>query len=202
MISFGIKFIGLVVTMFFAINVWALTPSNEFAIELGFRQQSGDTDLVTTSGANTNSWSTSSQNGIQGGATALIPFTEKLYLRTGLLYTQRPLIVKDSSTPAIEYKFGINYLDLPLNLMYKFEDYGGLFAGIDLAMQFDSSCSASTTCKVDNIASPIMPIVIGAAFKFAPQFGGTLYFETMSGKVADNLKNYRALGFNLFITFE
>ena len=75
-----------------------------YGIEAGFRQQSGDAPV----GA-----STSSQVGYQFGAVGHFDLSEKLALRTGLLYTQRPLKItddasKDSATVTM------TYFDVPL----------------------------------------------------------------------------------------
>ena len=169
----------------------------DFGMEIGFRQQSGDTALTN--------FTSSSQNGIQGGAVGLFPINENLYFRTGMLYTQRPLVLKPTTTGTVgsDITASINYLDVPATIMYKFEDYGGVFVGLTLANQFDKSCSTSGgTCTIDDIKTPLLPFIFGGTFKFAPQLGATLYFESFGGDVAKDLKNYRALGVNLFFTFE
>src|SRR5215217_5886825 len=77
----------------------------DYGLEVGIRQQSGD---VETAGQ-----TTSSQMGLQFGATAHFPISGPLHLRTGMLYTQRPLIVKPSAGGA-ETKLTMNYLDVPV----------------------------------------------------------------------------------------
>lgn len=174
-----------------------LMSSNAFAdidygLEVGIRQQSGDVDAAT--------FSAKSQMAFQFGATAHFPISGPLHLRTGMLYTQRPLVVKDDATET-ENKVSLNYLDVPVALMYKFEEYAGVFAGVSLGLNLDSSCETAG-CKVTDVASPLVPLLIGASFKFAPQLGATLYYESAGGEVAKDLKNYRAVGANLMITFD
>jgi len=179
------------------LNLSGISMAADFELEIGFRQQSGDTSLTD--------YTSTSQNGIQGGAIGLFPLNENLYFRTGMLYTQRPLVLKPTASGATgsEITNSINYLDVPLTVMYKVEDYGGVFVGLTLANQFDKSCSSSaSTCTIDDIKTPLLPFIFGGTFKFAPQVGATLYFETYGGDVAKNLKNYRALGVNLFFSFE
>lgn len=164
----------------------------DYGLEVGIRQQSGEVDAATSSAK--------SQMGFQFGATAHFPISGPLHLRTGMLFTQRPLIAKDDVS-GTETKISMNYLDIPVALMYKFEEYAGVFAGVSLGMNLDSSCDA-TGCKVTDVKSPLIPLLIGASFKFAPQLGATLYYESASGEAAQGLKDYRAVGANLMITFD
>lgn len=157
----------------------------DYGLEVGIRQQSGDAD----------GGSTKSQMGLQFGATAHFLISGPLHLRTGMLYTQRPLVVE--GTP--DNKISMNYLDIPVALMYKFEEYAGVFAGVSLAMNLDKTADVG---PVTDVKSPLLPILIGASFKFAPNLGVALYYESASGEAAKNLKDYRAVGANLMITFD
>ncbi|MNL37420.1 hypothetical protein D3C87_1595630 [compost metagenome] len=69
-------------------------------------------------------------------------------------------------------------------------------------MNIDSSSDDKTVAKIEDVKSPIIPLLFGASFKFAPNFGATLYFESAGSEVAKDLKNYRAVGANLQITFD
>lgn len=157
----------------------------DYGLEVGIRQQSGDVDGV----------STKSQMGMQFGATAHFPISGPLHLRTGMLYTQRPLVVEQSP----DNKVTMNYLDVPVALMYKFEEYAGVFAGISLGLNLDKNADSGT---ITDVKSPLIPFLIGASFKFAPELGATLYYESASGEAARGLKDYRAVGANLMITFD
>ncbi len=179
-----ILFTFITVASFYSVNVLA---AGDFGIEAGVRQQSGDVSVGDTT----------SQIGFQFGATGSFQINGPLYFRTGMLYTQRPLKVNGTPT---DTKVSMNYLDVPLTVMYKFEDYAGVFAGVIGAFNLDHSIDNGGTLR--NVKSSIFPITFGATFKFAPQLGATIYYETYSGDVADNFKNYRAVGANLLITFE
>lgn len=162
---------------------------NDYGLEVGVRQQSGDVD---------GGGSTKSQMGMQFGATAHFPVSGPLHLRTGMLYTQRSLAVE--GTP--DNKVSMNYLDVPLALLYKFEEYAGFFVGVSLGLNLDKSSDVGT---VTDVKSPLMPLLLGVTFKFAPDLGATLYYESASGEVAKvgtSLKDYRAVGANLMITFD
>lgn len=157
----------------------------DYGLEVGIRQQSGDVD----------GGSTESQMGMQFGATAHFPISGPWHLRTGMLYTQRPLTVK--GTP--DNKITMNYLDVPVAIMYKFEEYAGVFAGVSLGLNLDKDSDVGT---VNDVKSPLIPLLLGVSFKFAPNLGATLYYENASGEAAEGLKNYRAVGANLMITFD
>jgi opacity protein-like surface antigen len=166
----------------------------DYGVELGVRSQSGDTDV--TGG------STESKTALQAGVFGIMPISGAWNLRTGLFYTQRPLTVKISGA---ENNIDMNYVDIPLNIMYKFETYAGVYLGVNLAINMDKKCSLAG-CTMSDVTSPLIPLVVGAAFKFAPNVGANFYFETASGKVATvnnyDLKNYRAIGANLILTFD
>lgn len=157
----------------------------DFGLEVGIRQQSGDVP----------NGSTDSQMGLQFGGFAHIPISEPLHLRTGMLYTQRNIVVKG----ATDNKVTMNYLDIPVALMYKFEEYAGVYAGVSLAMNLDKKADSG---PVNDVKSPLIPFILGATFKFAENLGAGIYYETSSGEAADGLENYRAVGANLMITFD
>lgn len=161
---------------------------NDFGLEVGIRQQSGDLE----SGGSTNS-----QNAFQFGGFAHFPVYEKLHFRTGMLYTQRPI---ETEVGANSNKITMNYLDVPVALLYKFEEYAGFYGGISLGLNLDAK--ADSGADPDDVVSPLVPLIFGAFFKFHPDFGVNIYYESASGKVADGFENYRAVGANLMITFD
>lgn len=164
----------------------------DYGLEVGVRQQAGEVD--------NSGYSAKSQMGLQFGGFAHFPLSGALHLRTGMLYTQRPMKVEDD-TNGSEDTVRLNYLDVPVALMYKFEEYAGIYAGLSLGLNIDSSGDVGGS-KVKGVKSTVTPLIFGAFFKFAPQFGANIYFESASGDVADGLKNYRAVGANLAITFD
>ncbi|MFP5518956.1 MAG: outer membrane beta-barrel protein [Bdellovibrionia bacterium] len=179
------KMLISLVLMQFAVS---LALANDVAIEVGVRSQSGDVESPATA---------KSQLGYQAGATTAFELSGPWYLRTGMLYTQRNLTVENGA----DFKYSLNYLDVPVTALYKFEDYAGVFAGVNVSLLFDKSCSGGG-CKVEDAKSLMTPFTFGAAFKFAPQIGGTIYFETAPGEAAKGLENFRAIGANISIYFE
>lgn len=185
-------FYALFLTVSFFISY---TNAAEFNAEAGFRQQSGD----STSGV-----TTKSEVGYQVGMTGNFEINGPLMFRTGLLYTQRPITIQDSTNSANEAKISLTYFDVPLTMMYKFEDYGGAYAGIIAAVNLDKSVSGKGTYSsvtVTGAKSMITPFVLGAMFKFAPGMGFDIYFES-GGDTSDTTKSFRAVGANFILSFD
>lgn len=180
------KKISLALLAAFGLMAFPAFADIDYGLEVGVRQQSGDVDSPL---------SADSQMGMQFGAYVHAPLSGPLHLRSGMLYTQRPLVVKNG---VADNKVSMNYLDIPVALMYKFEEYAGIYAGVVLAMNLDKKADVGS---IDNVKSPYTPLILGAAFKFHPNLGANIYFES-GGDVADGLKNYRAVGANLQITFD
>lgn len=162
-----------------------------FGVEGGFRQQSGDAG---------SGFSTSSQVGYTLGAVGYYDIGEKLAVRSGLYYTQRPLKItndlsKDSATVTL------TYFDVPLGLMLKFEDWMGAYVGVALSLNLDKNSDNASVLKLNNVKSMVIPVQFGVTFKFLPEVGLNLYFEQF-GDVADGLKSYRSVGANLLFTME
>ncbi len=167
----------------------------EFNAEAGFRQQSGDSTAGLT---------TKSEVGYQIGMTGNFEINGPLMFRTGLLYTQRPITIQSSSNSADEAKISLTYFDVPLTVMYKFEDYGGAYAGIVAALNLDKSYSGKGIFSGGTLTgtkSMITPFVLGAAFKFYPGMGFNVYFES-GGDTSDSSKNFRAVGVNFMLSFD
>lgn len=173
--------------LFFQSNSLALG----FGVEGGFRQQSGDT--IT-------GFSTSSQVGYQLGAVGFFDLSEKVAIRSGLFYTQRPLkITNDTSLSSTSMAF--TYFDIPIGLMLKFEDSMGIYLGTAASINLDKSSSQKSVMDIVDAKSFVMPLQLGVTFKFMPDLGLNLYFEQF-GDVAKDLKSYRSVGVNLLFTME
>lgn len=179
--------------LFFAPNARAVfEPISEFGITAGLRSTNVDVDSPATS---------SGGSGLQFGGLAFIPFSDALKFRTGFLYSQKYFSTKTGSVTK-DAKF--TYLDIPLTLMYKFSDFGGVFVGPILSMNQSKDCSDSSgaTGNCTGVSSSLTPISFGASFKFAPQVGGEFVYEMASGSVATGVSNMRALGANVIVFFE
>lgn len=178
----------------FIIGSSALAAGSDYGIAAGFRSQSGEIDSTTQT--------TSAAAGYQVGAVASFEISGALNFRTGLMYVERPLKVNiTSSGESADIK--ITYFDIPATLAYKFAEYASVYGGVHLAANLSNSVSGPGYAgKLTDVKSMVVPITIGAVFRFAPQIGADLFFETMSGDVALGLKNYRAVGANLLYFFD
>lgn len=170
------------------VTLVSLNSSAQYmGLEVGVRQQSVSAEAA---GVGTNT-----EMALQFGLAGAFPISEALLFRTGFLYTQRPITVK--GTPDIKYTF--NYLDIPLTLMWKFNEFGGVYGGVNLAMVASADCSNCGAASVDK--KSLMPLVIGGTFKFAPNLGIDVYYE-MANQINDSFKEGRAVGANLLVTFD
>ncbi len=156
-------------------------------VELGVRQQSAS---ATAAGA-----STSTEMAYQFGLVGAFPMAGSLLFRSGFLYTQRPITVKSGATTT---KYSFNYFDIPLTVLWKLNDFGGIYGGLNLALAASADCD---NCGVSVDKKGAMPMVLGGSFKFAPNFGLDVYFEAMN-KFNDSFKDGSAVGANLLITFD
>lgn len=159
------------------------------AVEVGFKWNTAKV---------TNSISDKQEVGFQLGISTVLNFSESFGVKSGLFYSERPSQSELSATSTVKGK--ITYFDVPLLLMYKIEDYAGVYVGPSLAIKLgdESTPSGSMT----DVKSMVMPITFGAQFKFTPVLGANVFFETIPGDVAKDVSNSRAVGVNLLFTLD
>lgn len=158
------------------------------SIEVGFKSNSAD-----ISGA----VSTKQENGFQLGASAVFDFASNFGLKTGMFYTERPF---SAELPAsVIAKGKISYFEVPALVMFKFEDYAGVYVGPSIAIKMGDE---KTPGSLTGVNSMVMPISFGAQFKFLPNIGINMFFETISGDLATGISNSRAVGANLLISLD
>lgn len=163
--------------------------AKDYGIELGARQQNGD-----VSGLN---FSANSQVGFQGGMYVHMPLEGGVaHFRTGLFYTQRPL-QSESDITGQKIDFNLDYLDIPIDILFKPNEQFGLYLGFITSINIAKSCSGSSDCKVSDIDTPMFPFVMGFLYKFTPKVGVDFYMDGANGSVAKGLGNYKAVGLNL-----
>jgi len=118
-------------------------------------------------------------------------------LKTGLSYVERSF---KNETGTVKTEGKMTYADIPVHFMFKFEDYAGIFIGPSFSMKMSDECTGCTG-GIAGIKSTITPITFGGQFKFAPNFGLILFFEK-AGDLATDIKDSRAVGLNLLLTFD
>jgi hypothetical protein len=173
---------------------WAMA-AKDMGIELGARQQGGDVVGLNMSA--------NAVIGFQGGFFAHIPMEQSppMHFRTGLFYTQRPLQSENDITGE-KIDFSLDYLDIPIELLFKPSESFGFYVGLVVGINIGSSCSGSPSCKVTDIDTPYFPVVFGGVYKFTPKFGVDFYAEGASSYVARGLVDYKAVGLNLTYSIE
>ena len=140
-----------------------------------------------------------SKTNYEAGVVGFFDISDKLMIRSGFIYTQRSYTL---STALASGDFTYTYFQIPVGLMYKFSDFGGAFVGPAIAFNASKTCTFGSNCTPTGVQSSIIPIQIGASFKFAPQLGAAFYYEVVPGKLDDNIQNAKAIVADLMITFE
>lgn len=157
------------------------------AVEVGFKWNTAKI---------ANSTSDKQEVGFQLGISTVMNFAPKFGLRTGMFYSERPF-ASDITGNTIKGK--ITYFDVPAQLMFKFEDYAGVYVGPSFSVKLGDEISTGT---LTDTKSFITPLTFGAQFKFVPNLGANVFFETVPGDLATGLSNSRAVGVNLLFTLD
>lgn len=151
-------------------------------------------------------WGTAKQSGadsdkqdvaFQLGGSVVMNFSEGLGLKTGLFYSERSF--KSEFPGGTEGKGKITYFEVPLHFMFKLEDYAGIYAGPGLAVKLGDEYTPGNLADVKDL---VVPVTLGAQFKFTPLLGANIFFETVPGDLAQGVENYRAVGVNLLVAFD
>lgn len=163
------------------------------ALEVGFKLNTMDADGST---------SNKQSQAFQVGGSMVFDFSDSGFgLKTGLMYSERTF--KNEFPLSLTQEGKITYFDIPLQVMFKFEDYAGIYFGPSFSTKLGDECKANVgSCNLTDIKSSIMPMTFGAQFKMAANFGLSLFFETYSGEVAQGLEASRAVGANLLFVFD
>ncbi|MBC7465584.1 MAG: PorT family protein [Bdellovibrio sp.] len=185
------KLLALVIVMA-STTVFAQKNSPNFSysmagIEGGFKWSSADVD---------NADSNKSTIGYTVGGSAVFNIAPAFGLKTGLFYNERPF---ESTVAGTTVKGKVSYVDVPVLFMFKFEEYAGIYIGPSLSMKLADEVSPG---KLNSVKGMVIPLTVGGQFKFAPNLGVNIYFETVTSEIATGVKNTRAVGANLLLTFD
>lgn len=177
-------FLVLVISFFFAASSFA----NDFAASVGLRSNNADS---ATEGR-----TISSKTGISLGAVGFMDLAPSTQFRTGFFYAQKDVKRKSGSA---EHDLNSSYIDIPLTFVYQIVEYGGVFGGPMVSLL------ASKDCKVpgctEDPETTTLGFQIGTTFKFSPQFGAELYYESIPSEYWKGfLEDSRSVGANLLIT--
>jgi hypothetical protein len=163
--------------------------SQDLGITIGIRSDSGDTDLPGTSVASLNS--------VTFGAVMKSDMTETLALRVAMQYIPRQYQLQSLGANET-YKF--TYFEIPVGILYKLSDAGGVFVGPSFGFGLDKSCGQMGVCQ--GVSNSVTSIQFGASFKFAPHLGVEIFYEKGISQISPQIDQQRAVGVNLFVTFD
>ena len=143
-----------------------------------------------------NATSEKQEVGFQLGVSTVFNMMQSFGLKTGLFYSERPFKSEFTNSSV---KGKITYFEVPAHLMFKFEDYAGVYFGPSFSMKLGDELSPGT---LTDVKSMIVPMTFGAQFKMMPDFGVNVFFETVPGDLAKDVSTSRAVGANLLVTFD
>ncbi len=181
------KWMSLFLFTVCTLNYSMAAQASDYGVAIGVRSDSAT--------SNTSSTNITGNTDYQGGVIAIVDVVSPIAIRTGILYTTRQYGYTPLLGPSGQANF--TYADVPLGLFWQLSDYGGPFAGANFAFNVSSSCPGGNCTGVANTLSGFQ---FGVHFKFAPQFGADLYYESMAA-VMPGIDNPKAVAGNLFITF-
>lgn len=183
------KFILTVITLLLPV----VASAQDLGVILGYRSDNADADGAKVS----------APGNFQGGLLAKFPTSETLWIRTGLVYAQRNINLEANGT-GIKTDYKLSYFEVPLGALYKFSDFGGVFAGANIALNLGNSCDVEGggSCSISGLNSSPTFFQFGGSFKIAPNFGFELYYEGGLSSIATGINNERAVVVNAMITFD
>ena len=182
----------VIISLIFSSLAFAQKTSSDFsysmpAIDAGFKWNTAK--IV-------GSTSDKQEVGFQLGISTVLNFSTNLGLRSGMFYSERPFA---SQVGAQTIKGKISYFEVPAQLMFKFEDYAGVYVGPSFSVKLGDEVS---TGSLTDAKSFVMPLTFGAQLKFVPNLGANVFFETVPGDLATGVSNSRAVGVNLLFTLD
>lgn len=178
----------------FVLMAASSASAQDLGVVLGYRSDNFDSDV-------TGSTAKSGTGNIQGGMVAKFQMGGgPLWIRSGFIYEMRSYV---STVTLGETTLKASYFSIPVGLLYKFSDFGGVFIGPAVGLNVSKSCEGSpVACTINGFNSSPISLQLGGSFKIAPQFGFELYYEQTTSKIADGVTNPRAIAANMMITFD
>lgn len=163
----------------------SLTRAAEFAFGVGYRLNDGT--------ALEQSVSVDSKGGLVLGLLSYVPFWAQMQLRTGFLYNERKFIIDGGAIP----EASLNYVDVPLSLMWRPDEKGGIFLGPIIGLKASEECGPGD-CDAKAI---ITPIQLGGFVKMGPQLGLEVFYESVPGRIYQGIKDSTAVGVSILVVF-
>lgn len=171
--------------------------AQEYGLTIGFQQNSADVE--NPEGV---SGKIDSKLGFSGGGLVAFELVENLKFRSGLIFNQRHIDYKVTSPDAAEgkYKLKFDYLDVPVNVQYNFNEMFGVYGGMIMGIKASDSADAPAGLDFDPDMESLYPLLnVGVNMIFEDMIGFDLFFERGIGEFAtgdDSLsfKDYTTFG--------
>lgn len=183
MIKFNISFAIISFVLAASTSQFALAKGgNDVGYMLGVK------DATFSSSASTAPTFTS-EAGIMAGAIVVGDLNSTVMFRSGGYYAERTAkSTLSGATSTIKF----SYLDVPVTVLYKFNDMVGVFGGVALGLKVADSCSGDTTvCSSTNggysqPSSFTTAAQLGLNVKFDPNWAGEIFYEVGLGNVSQS----------------
>jgi len=177
----------MLLRLFFLISFFfgGAAQAMDMGLAVGYRLNDGKS-------SSTPAQTVDGEGSLQVGGLIYAPIADRFEFRSGFMYTQRHYTVANTSVE-------LSYLDVPLTVMAKLADYGGIFAGVNLGLKAGEDCGGSDCQETESM---VTPITFGGFFKFAPQVAVEVFYELQSGEIIQGLEDTTAVGANAVITFD
>jgi Outer membrane protein beta-barrel domain len=135
---------------------------------------------ATFSNSSSGSPTFTSEAGVMVGAIAVGELGGDIYFRSGGYYTQREA---KANLAGADATITFSYIDIPVTVMYKFNDMLGAFGGLGLGLKVAESCSGDPgICSTSSEGyvsanSFVTSVQLGLNAKFHPNWSGELFYE-------------------------
>ena len=171
----------------------AAAQAQEYGFVAGVHQTGASTD----SEGNT----IDSQFNFKTGLAMGFELAPKMRFRTGALFNRRHVDL--NVAPNTKYKIKFDYIDVPANFQYNFNDTVGLFGGLVVGINVADKVEAPIgSIAADPQANGLIPLAdVGVNLLFEDMIGFDFYYERGLGKFADHWSGFSTFGGNFIYWF-
>lgn len=166
--------------------------AQEYGAVIGVHQTSAETEAngVTVDG----------KLNFKAGLAVGFELVEKVKFRTGAIYNQRHFETKAGAT---EIKVNFDYLDIPANVQYGFNDMFSVFGGLTFAVNINDDVKSNVAGALpDPDTTKLVALLdVGVNMMFDDMIGFDFYYQRGLGGFADQLENYSTFGGNFLYWF-
>lgn len=176
--------------------VSSVASAQEYGFLVGIHQTTATSDAPNSTTSGVLNW--------KAGLTMAYELVPNLRFKTGAIYNERHVDVKYTSTnPETKLGYNFQYIDVPINAQYNFNDMVGLFGGLVVGINVGDSVKAPAGMQIsDKDTKSLMPLVdVGLNFMFEDMVGFDVYYERGLGDAAKDFGKYSTFGGNFIYWF-